>query len=87
MHMQHPDLLLHHPYGTLENSETSETLDTYVSNMRFVRNIPCCLEMEARRRMKFTGVELASGTELAAPVKKAAAYPRVGEGHCRQEAR
>jgi hypothetical protein len=31
--------------------------------------------MEARRRMKLSGVELASGAELAALVEKAAAGP------------
>ena len=40
----------------------------------------CCLGMEARRRVEFTGVELAGGAELAAPVEKAAAGHSGGEG-------
>jgi hypothetical protein len=84
MHMQHHDLLLQHPYETLENSKIFKT---YVSNMRFQRNIHRCLGMEARRRVEFTGVELPSGTKLAAPVEKAVAYPRAGEGRCGREAR
>jgi hypothetical protein len=36
--------------------------------------------METRRRVEFTGMELASGTKLAAPMEKAVASPRAGEG-------
>jgi hypothetical protein len=57
---------------------------------------PCCLGMEARQCVEFTGVELASGAELAALVEKATIDPveeatsgrfggedgpHVGEGH------
>jgi hypothetical protein len=47
------------------------------------------LGIEARQCVEFTGVELADGTELAAPVKKATAGPveKVAAGLCAEEAR
>jgi hypothetical protein len=62
-------------------SETSEILETYVCNMRFQRNISCCLGMEACRRMDFISVELATPVEkvVAGPVKKATAGPTTTE--------
>jgi hypothetical protein len=62
---------------------------------------PCYLGMEVRRCVEFTGVELTSGAEVAAPmekavtgpVEKAATFrsgekdgPRAGEGSSGQEA-
>jgi hypothetical protein len=55
---------------------------------------PCYLRMEARRCVEFTGVELTSGAELAAPMEKAttslvekvAVGPRAGESHDEREA-
>ena len=61
---------LQHPF------ETSETLETYFCNMRFQRNISLLFgRMEARRRVKFTDVELAGGADLAALVEKATVGP------------
>ena len=55
-------------------SETSDILETYACNIRFQRNTFLLLGgMEAHRRVEFTGVELAGGTEIAAPVEKATA--------------
>ena len=58
------------------NYETFETLDTDACNMRFQHKISLVLgRMEARRRVEFTGIELAGGAEIAAPVEKAATGP------------
>jgi hypothetical protein len=52
--------------------ETSATLETYVWNMLFQRNISLLFgRMEDRRRVEFTGVELAGSAEIVAPVEKA----------------
>jgi hypothetical protein len=46
--------------------QTPETLETYVCNMRFQRNISMLLRrMEARLCVEVTGVELASSTHRA----------------------
>jgi hypothetical protein len=45
--------------------KTPKTFETYVYNIRFQRNIFLLLgRMEARRRVEFTGVEIAGGAEL-----------------------
>jgi hypothetical protein len=43
--------------------------------------------MKAHRRVESTGVELAGGAELVAPVEKATARPCALEGHGVREAR
>jgi hypothetical protein len=45
--------------------------------------------MEACRRVKFTGIELAGGAELAPPVEKAAIRPveKAAAGPCARETR
>jgi hypothetical protein len=60
-----------HRYKTLQHIfKTSETLETYVATCAFNVISPCCLRMEARRRVVFTIVELTGGVELAAPMDK-----------------
>jgi hypothetical protein len=53
----------------------------HVCNMRFHRNIFLLLgRMEDYRRVEFTGVELASSAEIAAPAEKATAVTPVEGG-------
>ena len=76
--------------------EILETLEIYICNIRFQRNISLLLgRMEAHRRVKFTDVELAGGADLAAlmekvavgPVEKATVHPRAREAHGWREMR
>ena len=55
----------------------------------FSATSPCCLGMEARRRMEFMGLELAGAAELVAPVEKAVAGPveKAAADPCAGEAR
>jgi hypothetical protein len=69
-HMQHPGLNLQHGRKHLQHtSETSETLETYVCNMRFQRNISLLLRrIESRCCVDFTGgCGLGRGAENMAP--------------------
>ena len=57
-HMQHPDLVLKHPYEILAN--TTETLETYACNMRlFQHNVALLLG-----RIELIVVELVAGAEV-----------------------
>jgi hypothetical protein len=71
------------------SSETSKTLKTYITTYTFSATSLCYMGMEARRRVKFTGAELAGSAELAAPVEKATVDPveNVTVGSCAGEAR
>ena len=68
--VQHSDLLLQHQYKTL--ATYLETLETDACKW-FQRNISLLpRRMEACRRVEFTGVELAGGMEIDAPIEKGA---------------
>jgi hypothetical protein len=57
-------------------SEIYETLKIYVCNMRFQRSISLLLgRMEVRRRVKFTAVEIADGSDFVALVEEATQVP------------
>jgi hypothetical protein len=69
---KYSDLLLQHPKHMQHASETSKPLETYACNMWFQRNISILFgRMDARRRVQFTGVQLASSAEIVAPMEKA----------------
>jgi hypothetical protein len=58
--MKHPDLLFQHHMKHLQHtSKTSETLTSAIC--AFSATSPCCLGMEACRRVEFTGVEFVGG--------------------------
>jgi hypothetical protein len=72
-------------------SEISETLETYVYNMCFQRNISLLLG-NGCSSVRVAGVEFAGGTKLIAPVEKAVAVrvlekPVVGGKHSGERGR
>jgi hypothetical protein len=73
--LQHPDLPI--PIRSTYNIPLKHLkhLKHIFATCAFIVTSPCYFGMEARRRVEFTGVELTSGAELAAPMEKGATSP------------